>query len=233
MPISIIKEYIDKHIKQDKPDLIFLTGSRSLNYNNDKSDIDLCVIGQYTKDDLEDATHDFTFITKYPSNFLKFNFEIEYETIENLNLKFNDLLNFTLWKFQNAKLLYGTAEEYNKLKLHIDQRIAKYTMVWLCHHSKNIIKNIGDAQEKEFKIHKSWEYLIKLVFLINNKAIPIDRWLIKEYKKLPWQPKGLLSNKNIKSKDIKYLLSLHNKIFQKIEKNKLIPQKDLIYISNN
>jgi len=230
--LSIIKDYVGKYILPDSPDLVFLTGSRALGNHKNNSDVDLCVIGNYSKSHLRQPILDFIHITKYPKTYRGYTFEIEYETYSNLDVVLSQVLKSKLWKFQNARLIYGTKTNFKKLNLKLNKFDSMRAKVWLLYNSKDLIKKAKSDLEIKLSIAKSSESLLKLVFLINEKPIPSDKWLLKEYSKLSWKPRGLLLNisRSFDEQNSSHILSSYEVIFNYVKSKKLIPKEDSDHI---
>ncbi len=233
--ILVAKEYVKKFIEKDKPELVFLTGSRALGCHRKSSDIDICVIGKYSKKDLRQPILDFTHITKYPEKYKGYDFEVEYESYNNLNNCLDQVFQFKLWKFQNAILIGGDKANLRKLDLKLNKVDSMKGRVWLLYHSKDLIKKAKYGLDMKLAILRSSELLLKLVFLINEKPIPMDKWMLNEYGKLKWKPTGLLQNinKSIDEQDSKYIMDSRKIIGKYIKLKNLIPKEDFEYIEKN
>ncbi|MCK5107531.1 MAG: hypothetical protein KAQ83_02285 [Nanoarchaeota archaeon] len=227
--LKLVKEYCKEFIDKDKPELILLTGSA--NFISNPEDIDLCVVGKYAKKDIK-IYSDFKAITKYSKEFQSNKFEIEYL---DWSLIKRDLKRFSFhnWHLRNATIIYDKNNKFKELKMKLcfskSERKAKmfalFEQAYDYLNDAKSSKRIHHATTKKMLQYKSLSSMIDLVYLINNKFIPSDKWKIYFLKDVDYKPVHLTEKRlsNLKLTDMERLLDSIERV---LIKKRLLSKSD-------
>lgn len=228
--LELVKRYCKEFIDKDKPELILLTGSHNVISKPD--DFDLCVVGKYNKKDLK-IYSDFREITKYPKEFHKQEFEIEYL---NWTLIKRDLKRFSFhnWHLRNATIIYDKNGKFKDLKkkLTFSKEEYKSKIFELFEVAYDNLENAKKAAKRKYKTtqkilhYNSFNAMIDLIYLINKELIPSDKWKIYLLKDINYKPINLTETK-LANLSLNDLARLFDSIEEVILKKKLLKKFEI------
>lgn len=219
--LKLTKEYFEKHIKADKPELALITGSRVFGYND--SDIDICIVAKIPKKDLR-VYSDFVAVKKYPSKYKGEVFEVQLVSWDDISKELSDI--GKAWHFENTIVLHDKGK-FKKIKKNAAKlRNPKKKLFFLFEKAYDNYNNAKKAEKRGFKctkqlhIAESVNALVSMQYLLNKKLIPPIKWRIY-----------LLQAKNMNEKSlskltIKGLGSMLKKTENMVLKKKMMAKKD-------
>jgi len=233
-PIKAAEDYVNKFVMQDTPELVVLTGSASLGYMTETSDIDLCIIGKYPKRFIRKPVPDYTHLLKYPEEFEGYAFEVEYQTKRGIQTVMRNVLSFHDWKFKNSVFLGGKRELFEQMQKPMKNDELVRGRVRLYHGVLDILWRVTTPIEHRLALARASQMLIQLVFLINEQPIPSEKWMMNEYKKLAFQPEGLLNDiqMTLEEGKVDHIQQAHRKLGIYLKTHRLIPELDIQYIEH-
>ncbi len=229
--LQLVKEYVDKYIMKDKPELVLITGSKV--FGIQKSDFNLCVVGAYPRAHLK-VYSNFVSIKKYPSEFNGQRFEVELANWDYIKDSLQDYSSFLAWHFQQAFVLYDKKKKFEKLKQkygNMTKKELKEIVFELFELAYDNYSNARKAETRAFpatmKLHiaEAIDSLLKIYYLINKRFVPPLKWRIFLLDEIKLKP-SILTERGLENLSIKTLEILMKKTESILLLNKIMLKRD-------
>ncbi|MFO7711303.1 MAG: hypothetical protein R6V53_06055 [Candidatus Woesearchaeota archaeon] len=171
--INLAKRFMDAHLQG--AELVLVTGSRVFGIT--ESDFDLCVVGDFSEEELRRYTK---FVTLEKKVFSGVEFEVQVVSWDEIEKAMGNYLSWEAWHFHNAYVLHDPSGRFEKLKGPFPE--CKEDMLRLYEHAYDSVKNARKAHMRGMYAteasHSSeaLQYSLSVLFLLNRSYIPPVKW---------------------------------------------------------
>lgn len=208
---------------------VLLTGSASLGYADNLSDVDLEIV----------ASPNFIPEVCGSEKYQGIDMWWEYVTIEELEDALKDWKDdIELWVYSKAQILHDPEHKVWNLLRNYQQYprsiwLEKLFLYWYFatgnapYDSGKAIQR-GDLTTAQSYLNQAVEYYTALVFILNNSFVPYRKWRLKELRKLAYQPRNyedsirkILTVKNWTKQELDAKQGIINELIVDLEKKLL------------
>lgn len=192
--IKLAKRFMDAHLQG--AELVLVTGSRVFGIT--ESDFDLCVVGDFSEEELHLYTK---FVTLEKKVFSGVEFEVQVVSWDEIQKAMENHLSWEAWHFHNAYVLHDPSGKFAEIR-NIAFPECKEDMLRLYEQAYENVKNARKAHMRGMyatEASHSSEALqcsLSVLFLLNRSFIPPVKWRLylsaNLEKKVPYEESYVL-----------------------------------------
>lgn len=233
--IQIAREFVKEYTRENaNVHSAVLVGSTNIGISDNYADLDIIIIAtaeSVLKRKAEGKGYNETYLHKGVE------ICIDWHSLNELQQELNNWQNdASLWSLSRGKILMDKTGEINRLlksikpyPIEIRRKKLFLHFYWLSYYLGIIETSIerGEYEAAAFHIYSSIKELSDIFFLIENKFIPIEKWMFHEMKKLDFGKKMLANLQKamciakLNSQELHDILTILKEMHQKLKPHML------------